>query len=104
MTSSFEAFASPAAAGGVVVSTGGQKIAQAPVHLLVLLVSAVKAYRVAVAWLNPPVMARIFAKPAGFDPPPGVPRSWRPSGNWRFQNPPAAAALRDLPVVLPPPA
>src|SRR5260370_29616952 len=101
MTPIFEAFASPAAAGGVVVSTGGQKIAQAPVHLLVLLVSAVKAYRGAVAWLNPPVMARIFAKPAGSGPTAVGPGAGRAFRNFGCPGPPPGAVQRNPPFAEP---
>src|SRR5258708_40362774 len=101
MTPSLAALALPAAAGGVVVSTGGQINAHSPEHLLALAVSAGNAYRVAVTWRNPAVMAKILAPAADSDPTVVVPGAGGPWGSVGYQTPVAGGAMKYSPVVGP---
>src|SRR5258708_34677250 len=98
MTPSLAALALPVAAGGVVVSTGGQINAHSPEHSLALAVSAVKAYRVAVAWRNPAVMAKILAPAAGLGPPVVVPGAGVPRESVGYQTPVAGGAMKHSPL------
>src|SRR5260221_9929091 len=101
MTPSLAALALPVAAGEVVVSTGGQINAHSPEHLLALAVSAVKAYRVAVTWRNPAVMAKILAPAADSDPTVVVAGVRVPWGNVVYQTPVAGGAMEESPFVSP---
>src|SRR5258707_15479904 len=97
MTPSLAALALPVAAGGVVVSTGGQINAHSPEHLLALAVSAGKAYRGAVTGGNPAVMAKILAPAADSDPTGVVPGAGGAWGSGGYQTPGAGGAGEGLP-------